>query len=404
LRVFLCGCIVGTVDSWEDKTVLTQAAVSELTTPGKHRIDRGLYLQIAGPNARSWLFRYQFQGKPRWLGLGSAADVTLRQALAARDDAKAQLRRLVDPVADRKQQKLQVRTQARNTVTFAVRAEEYLHAHEDNWRNARHRVQWRSSLRLYVLPKIGSLPAATIAAADIVDLLRPMWATKQQTARRVRGRIEAILDYAADPDDHAWRNPAAAAERLLKALPKVKHTVKSHAALPYTQVAAFVRDLRKGKGPAAAALEFVILTACRTSEALGATWDEIDTPQRLWCLPAARTKGGREHRVPLSGPALAVLDRVRNWQQGEHVFPSLPHDRPLSHTAMRSVLQRLSRHDITVHGFRSTFRDWVAEQTNFQGEVAEMALAHRRGDLFEKRRALMEAWGKYCTTPLRGKR
>jgi integrase len=389
--------------------MLKQSEIDKLAIPGKHLIDRGLYLQISGPNARSWLFRYQFRGKPRWLGLGSAADVTLKQALVARDDAKAMLRRFVDPVADRQNLKMQARTQERSSITFAVRAEEYLRAHEDNWKSDKHREQWHSTLRTYVLPRIGALPAASITAADIVDLLRPIWSDKQETARRVRGRIESILDYAADPDDHDWRNPAAAAERLLKALPKVKRTIESHAALPYSEVAAFVDALRKGEGIAAAALEFAILTACRTNEVLGATWDEIDAERRLWTVPVQRMKGRREHRVPLSDSAIAVLDRARVWQQGAHVFPSLPHDWSLSNMAMLAVLRRMNRRDITVHGFRSTFRDWVAEQTNFQREVAEMALAHviedkteaayRRGDLFDKRRQLMDAWGRYCTAP-----
>jgi integrase len=388
--------------------MLKQSEIYKLTI-GRHLIDRGLYLQVSGPNARSWLFRYQFQGKPRWLGLGSAADVTLKQALAARDDAKATLRRLVDPVAERQNLKLQARTQARSSITFAVRAKEYLQAHEDNWKSDKHREQWHSTLRTYVLPKIGDVPAVAVTAADIVDLLRPIWSDKQETARRVRGRIESILDYAADPNDHDWRNPAAAAERLLKALPKVKRTVESHAALPYGEVAAFLDELRKGEGTAAAALEFAILTAARTNEVLGAGWDEIDTERQLWTVPAQRMKGGREHRVPLSDSAIAVLDGARVWRQGAHIFPSLPHDRPLSNMAMLAVLRRMNRRDITVHGFRSTFRDWVAEQTNFQREVAEMALAHviedkteaayRRGDLFDKRRALMDAWGKFCTTP-----
>jgi integrase len=388
---------------------MKQSEVDKLTTLGRHLVDRGLYLQVNGPKARSWLFRYQFQGKQRWLGLGSAADVTLKRALNARDDAKAQLRRFVDPVADRQSIRQQARTKERSSVTFAVRADEYLRAHEDNWKNAKHREQWHSTLRTYVLPKIGNLPAATITAADIVDLLRPIWSEKQETARRIRGRIESILDYAADPDDHDWRNPATAAERLLKALPKVKRTVQSHPALPYDEIAAFVDQLRAGEGTASAALQFLILTAARTNEVLVATWDELDLERRLWTVPAERMKGGREHRVPLSDSAMEVLDRAETWRQGAHVFPSLPHDRPLSNMAMLAVLRRMNRRDITVHGFRSTFRDWVAEQTNFQGEVAEMALAHviedkteaayRRGDLFEKRRALMDAWGNFCTAP-----
>jgi integrase len=388
---------------------------------GKHRVDRGLYLQILG-GSRSWLFRYEFQGKPRWLGVGSARDVTLKQALDAVADARALIRKGIDPVANRQNAKLQARAKERVAVTFRARAEQFLLAHEGEWRNEKHREQWRSTLQNYVYPAIGDIPAVAVTTGHVVDLLRPIWATKQETARRVRGRIEAVLDFSADPDDHNWRNPAAAAERLLKALPKVRRQVKSYAALPYSDIATFMAELRQREGTAAAAMEFLILTAARTNETIGATWPEIDIEKRLWTIPARRMKGGREHRVPLSDQALATLSRAQAWRQGLYLFPSLPRDRALSNMAMAAVLKRGHR-DVTVHGFRSSFRDCVAEQTNFQNEVAEAALAHvienkteaayRRGDLFDKRRQLMDAWGRYCTepstvvdvvTPLRGVR
>jgi integrase len=393
---------------------LKQADVDKLVVPGKHLIDRGLYLQIISANARSWLFRYTFHGKAHWHGIGSARDVTLKQALDAVADARALIRKGVDPVADRKNAKLQVRAQERAAVTFRVRAEQFLLAHESEWRNEKHRNQWRATLRNYVYPAIGDLPTIAVTAGHIVDLLRPIWSSKQETARRVRGRIEAVLDFSADPDDHNWRNPAAAAERLLKALPKVRRQIESHPALPYSEVAAFVGELRQREGTAAAALEFAILTAARTTEVLGATLQEIDLEKRLWTVPPRRMKGGREHRVPLSNAAVAILERAKTWQQGAFLFPSLPHDKPLSNMAMATVVKRgMKRGGITVHGFRSTFRDWASEQTNFPNEVAEAALAHvienkteaayRRGDLFEKRRALMDEWAAYCARGGHGK-
>ena len=392
---------------------MKQTDVDKLIIPGKHLCDRGLYLQVAGPESRSWLFRYSFRGKERWLGLGSALDVSLVQARDARDDARALLRQGTDPVQRRKDAKVNARVQERSSVTFRERAEQCLQAHEEGWRNAKHRDQWRATLRNYVYPVIGNLPAAAITAGHVVDLLRPLWAEKQETARRIRGRIESILDYAADPDDSTYRNPAAATVQLLKKLPKANRQQTSHPALPYDDIAAFMVELRSREGMAALALQFTILTAVRTSEALGARWEEIDRRSRVWVVPAARMKMGREHRVPLSDAAIAILDRAKELLVGEYIFPSLPHDRPLSNMAMLTVLRRMNRSDLTVHGFRATFRTWAAERTNFPREVTEAALAHvledkteaayQRGDLLDKRRKLMEAWSKFCASkPMTG--
>lgn len=321
-----------------------------------------------------------------------------------------------DPVLERKEAKLRKRVQERSSVTFRERAEQYLQAHEDGWRNAKHREQWRASLKNYVYPSIGNLPAAAITAGHIVDLLRPIWTEKQETARRIRGRIESILDYAADPDDTGFRNPAAATVQLLNKLPKIPKGSRrptSHPALPYDEIADFLATIRDREGTAALALEFTILTAARTGEVLGARWDEINHTDRLWIVPVARMKGGREQRVPLSPAAMAVLDRAKGLRVGEFVFPSLPNDRPLSNMAMLTVLRRMSRADLTVHGFRATFRTWAAERSNFPREVIEAALAHvledkteaayQRGDLLEKRRRLMEAWAKFCGSKPQGK-
>jgi integrase len=257
---------------------------------------------------------------------------------------------------------------------------------------------------------IADIPVSAITAAHIVEVLRPIWMEKNETARRVRGRIERVLNYAANPDDHGFRNPASLTERLKMALPKVKHQPKHHTSLPYDRIGAFMADLRQRESIAARALEFVILTAARTSEAVLATWDEFDTEGRLWTVPAGRMKAGKEHRVPLSDASIAVLDQMATIRQNEFVFPGMKPGRALSDMAMLKTLERMGHPDLTVHGFRSTFRDWAGERAKLDGvrEAAEAALAHvvkdktersyARSDLFEKRKVLMAMWGQYCDT------
>jgi integrase len=383
-----------------------QNDIDRMTAPGLYRVERGLYLQVRSPTSRSWIFRYRFRGVDRSLGLGSAADVTLAHARNLRDDQATVIRSGIDPVAERANSAVRAAAEERSRLTFRQRAEEYLTAHEAFWSNAKHREQWRGTLKNYVYPAIGHLPAAAITVADIVELLRPLWVAKNETARRVRGRIEAILDYCADPDDVAYRNPAAKTTYLMKALPKVKRVVENHPALPYSDLPAFFADLAGCSGMAARALAFVILTASRTTEVLGARWDEINMSQRLWLVPAPRMKMRRDHAVPLSVAALAVLAQVRDQRCGAFVFPSLPHDRPLSNMALLTVLKRMARPDITTHGFRSTFRDWAGDCSPFDRETIEFSLAHTLNDKTEsayrrstglaKRRDLMQAWGEFC--------
>jgi integrase len=280
-----------------------------------------------------------------------------------------------------------------------LRAEQYIKAHEDGWRSAKHLAQWKSSLATYAFPVIGEVPAPEVTSAHIVQILRPIWTLKGETARRVRGRIEAVLDYAADPDDMSYRNPATMTPQLTKKLPRRgKREESHHKSMPYAEIPTFVADLRERDGLAALALEFAILTVARTGEVIGAGWEEIDRAAAAWTVPAARMKALRDHRVPLSDAALAVLDRVEG-QQAEHIFGSL------SDMAMLAVLRRMGRADVTVHGFRATFRTWAAETTDFPPDVCEAALAHvikdkvhaayQRGDLFKKRRELMAAWATY---------
>jgi integrase len=394
---------------------LTQDRVDKLTTPGVHPDGSGLCLQVRGPEARSWIFRYTLHGQARWLGLGSASResnkyLTLAQARTARDDARAEIRKGNDPVKTRRDERQQHRQENRKAITFRERANQYLRAHEDGWKNAKHREQWHSTLERYVFPIIGDLPAEAITASHVVDILRPIWTEIPETARRTRGRIESVLDYAADPDDVTYRNPAAMNDRLFKKLPKAARTkqVINHPALPYSEIAAFMADLRTRDGVAPRALEFTILTACRTNEVLSARWDEIDLGTALWVIPAERMKSNREHRVPLPRAAVAVLERMQALRLGDVVFPSAG-DRPLSNMAMLTVLRRMGHADITTHGFRSTFRDWAAELTSFPREIAEKALAHavgddterayQRGDLLDKRRRLMDQWAVFCNMP-----
>jgi integrase len=390
---------------------LSPASVEKIDKAGMYPDGNGLLLQVAGPQARSWIYRYTLNGKARWYGLGSAREVTLAQARDLRDDARALIRRGVDPVKARKDERVQARVDERKSATFRERAEQYIEAHKEGWRNEKHRDQWGSTLAAYAYPSIGDLPAGSITASHMVDLLRPIWTEKPETARRVRGRIEAILDYAADPDDALYRNPATMTAQLMKKLPKLPQSKRpqNHPSLPYDEIGAFMASLRQQQGIAACALEFTILTAARTAETLGMQWPEIDLPRAVWTIPAERMKSGREHRVPLSRAAVAVLERMRSPASGRMVFPSLPQDRPLSDMAMLMVLRRMNRPGITVHGFRSSFRTWAAESTNFPREVAEAALAHalkdkteaayQRGDLFEKRRRVMDAWGEFCARP-----
>ena len=293
-------------------------------------------------------------------------------------------------------------------MTFDECAKAYIDAHKAGWRHAKHHEQWRNSLARYVSPVFGSQPAAAIDVALVMKVLDPIWTTKPETAVRVRGRIEAVLDWAKARGFRDGDNPARWRGHLSNLLPRRSkvRAVKHYAALPYSEIGAFMSDLRSREGIAATALKFLILTVARTSEVLGARWSEIDWGLRMWTIPALRMKGAREHRVPLSTDALTALDQMKVLGS-DFLFPGGAPGRGLWQTALLKQLTRMGHNDITAHGFRSTFRDWAAERTNFPSEVVEMALAHavgnkveaayRRGDLFEKRRRLMDAWAEFLT-------
>jgi integrase len=300
-------------------------------------------------------------------------------------------------------------------VTFAQVADIYIAAHEPSWRNAQHRYQWRKTLSTYAAPILGRLPVAEIEVGDVMRVLEPMWRGKTETAARLRGRIEAVLDYATARGWRSGENPARWRGHLANLLPAPSKIAKvnHHPALLWRDIGAFMGRLAKDDGVSALALQFVILTAARTGEVIGARWSEMDLGLAVWTVPAERMKAGREHRVPLSDQALAVLRVVAklrtNPRADGFVFPGGKPGKPLSSMALLMLLRRMARGDLTTHGFRSTFRDWCAEATNYPREVAEAALAHalrdkteaayQRGDLMEKRRCLMEEWAVFCTRP-----
>jgi integrase len=310
------------------------------------------------------------------------------------------------PSTQRDQKKLE----AAQAMTFDACAAAYIDTHKAGWQNAKHREQWPSTLNSYASPFFGSLPVQAIDVGLVMKALEPIWQTKPETASRLRGRIEAVLDWATvrgyrkDENPARWRGHL---DKLLPARSKVRK-VEHHPALPYDDLADFAAALRRQEGVASRALEFLILTAARTGEVIGARWDEVDVVEKIWVVPAARMKASREHRVPLSAAAVAVLEQMKQIREGDFVFPGGKKGKPLSNMAMLAVLKRMERGELTAHGFRSTFRDWAAERTNFSHEVAEMALAHtvsdkveaayRRGDLFQKRRQIMEAWARFCVT------
>jgi integrase len=360
---------------------------------------RGLYLRFGPSGSKSWVYRFALEGKLHDMGLGPYPDISLAEA---RERATAQRKMRLDgrdPIEARNASRVAARLNAAKSMTFAECAEAYIAAHRAGWRNSKHSAQWTATLVTYVNPVFGELPVHTVDVGLVMKAIEPIWTTKPETASRVRGRIESVLDWAKARGYRHGEHPArwkGHLDHLLPARGKVA-PVEHHAALPYHDLPAFMAALRQPGGLAARALEFTVLTAARTGEVIGATWPEIDFQGRLWTIPANRMKAGREHRVPLTDAALAVLGQLRRDRQ--RLFP-------VSNMAMAMVLRRMDRTELTVHGFRSTFSDWCAEQTNTPSEVREMALAHivgdkveaayRRGDMFAKRRQLAEAWARYC--------
>lgn len=399
---------------------LSALAVTRANKQGLYPDGAGLYLRVGRGGAKSWVFRFMLNGNAREMGFGSFTKVGLADARKKAIDARLLLSDGRDPLTLRQEEETRrsaaEKLSAARSMTFDKCAEAYISAHEAGWRNDKHSQQWRNTLTTYVSPVFGSVSVQAVDLDLIMKVIEPLWSVKTETARRVRGRIEVILDWAKVRGYRSGENPArwrGHLDHLLPARSKVR-AVKHHAALPYLGIGAFVKHLRGMEGTGAAALEFLILTAARTGEVIGAVWSESDLKERIWVVPAARMKSGREHRVPLSSAAIAVLNRMAG-SKGDCVFAGQRLGAPLSNMALLMTLGRMNRGDITAHGFRSTFRDWAAERTSFPSEVVEMALAHvvddkteaayRRGDLFEKRRRLLDAWANYCAkqpTPSKG--
>jgi integrase len=344
------------------------------------------------------------------MGLGRYPEVSLATARVRTFESRQLLAEGIDPIERRVAARAAQRVEDAKTINFDDCARKYIDAHESGWRNAKHRQQWISTLKVYASPVFGKLPAAVIDTGLVMRVLEPLWNEKPVTASRIRGRIESVLDWAKVRGYRTGENPArwrGHLDHLLPITSKVK-TVKHYAALPYAEIGALIHDLGEQASVTARALEFLILTASRVAETLNVTWDEIDLDARMWVVPAGRMKAGREHRVPLSDAAIAVLERMQAIRGGDYVFPGGRKGRPLSQQSLIDLLRRLDK-DVTSHGFRSSFRDWAAERTNFPREIAEISLAHAvgtaverayaRSDLFEKRRRLMEDWAAYCAAP-----
>jgi integrase len=394
---------------------LNTAKLRTLTKPGTYGDGAGLYLQVRGPSQRSWVFRFKIGGQGHLMGLGAHPEVGLAEARDAATAARRAVRGGVNPIDQRKAERADVAARA-GLNTFSEVAQAYIQSHGDGWRNAKHRAQWVNTLETYAAPIIGKLPVAQVDVGAVMRVLEPIWREKPETASRLRGRIEATLDYAAARGWRTGDNPArwrGHIQNLLPARAKLAR-VAHHPALPWREMGAFMAMLRDQDGAAALALEFVILTAARTSEVLGARWCEMDIHAGVWSVPGERMKAGREHRVPLSPAALNVLGRAAKLlatrDKGDaFVFPGRSAGKGLSSMALLMLLRRSERGDLTSHGFRSSFRDWCAEATNYPRELAEAALAHvirdkteaayQRGDLLEKRRRLMEDWAGFCARP-----
>jgi integrase len=389
---------------------LTALKVSKLKAPGRYGDGHGLWLQISETGTKAWLFRYMRNGRARHMGLGPLHTVNLAEARARARHARQLILDGKDPLSVKRDARTAVRLDAARSETFCQCASAYLDSHSSAWKNRKHKAQWQATLETYAFPVIGNLPVAEIDTTLVLKILRPIWREKPETASRLRGRIERILSYWAATQKVHRDNPArwrGHLDALLPAKTKVR-AVKHHPALPFAELPGFMEELRNRDSVSAKALEFTILTAVRTSEAIHATWGEIDLDAKVWTIPADRMKAGRPHRVPLSDRAVEVLEMLSR-DEGEFVFLGSRPGAPISNMAMLELLRGMNSNGLTVHGFRSTFSDWARERTNYPRDVVEMALAHaikdkseaayRRGDALEKRRKLMEAWAQYCSAP-----
>jgi len=376
---------------------LTDAKVkSTALAKGRYSDGGGLYLNVAKAGSKSWLFMWVRDGKRVELGLGGYPAVTLAAARTRAERCRELVAQGIDPRAEREQPA---------TPTFAACVDQFLGSMEGAWRNEKHRAQWRMTLTVYAEP-IANRLVSEIGTDEVLAVLNPVWRTKPETASRLRGRLERVLDFAKARGWRTGENPALWRGHLKSILPpRQKLSRGHHAAMPYSEVPAFMKRLAGSEAMAARALEFLILTGGRSGEVLNATWDEVDLEAGVWTIPAARMKAGKLHRVPLSRQAAELLARLSAHKLSDYVFPGFREGRPLSPTAMEMLLRRMKSDEYTAHGFRSAFRDWAGDQSDYPREVAEAALAHRvgdateqayrRSDALERRRGLMQEWADY---------
>lgn len=391
---------------------LSNKVIDSLTKPATVTDGGGLYLQIAPGGAKSWLYRYQLNGRRRWMGLGPYPTVSASKARADRDELRKQVKAGIDPLADREATKeasaAALKAAQREAVTFSQCAESFMNSKEAQWGNPKHRQQWRNTLTQFAYPSIGNKSVAKVETSDILQILQPIWASKTETAKRVQGRIENILDYARSVGLREGENPARWKGHLSHTLPTPSKVTKvqHQRALPYKEAPALVAALRGLDTHASRALRLTIYCATRTSETLQASWSEIDLESGLWTIPAERMKAGKPHRIPLTADAVELLRQQESLRRDDWVFPGQKLKQSLSNMAMTNVLKRIDWLDrTTVHGLRSTFRDWVADCTTFPDRLAEVALAHQladrvqaaynRTDMMDKRRGMMEAWAQF---------
>jgi integrase len=366
--------------------------------PGKYSDGGNLYLIVSDTGSRKWVLRFTWRSAAKEMGLGSANDVPLADAREKAADARRTLAKGLNPIDERKRDS--------GVPTFGEMADEVCENLSAGFRNAKHKAQWRMTLGKYAAPLRGK-PVDTISTEDVLAVLKPIWTEKAETASRLRGRIEKVLDAAKAKGHRSAENPARWRGHLDHLLPKpLKLPRGHHPAMAYDEVPRFVGELRTREATAARALEFCILTAARSGEVLGLRRSEIDFEKKVWTVPANRMKAGREHRVPLSASAVSILKEAAKANLGDFLFPGHARNRPLSNMAMDMMLRRMKRDDVTVHGFRSSFRDWAGNVSSFPREITETALAHvvgdkaeqayRRSDALEKRRKLMDAWAAFC--------
>lgn len=398
--------------------LLTAARVKNEVRPGDYFDGRGLYLQVRSESSKSWLLKYMLNKRAREMGLGSAFDIGLAKARELRDRYREMLAQGVDPIETKAAEQAAKAAEQARAITFEAAAKRHIASKKHGWKNAKHADQWEATLKTYAYPVIGKLPVQSVDTDLVMKILDPIWATKTETASRVRGRIESVLDGAKARKEYVGENPARWAGHLKELLPAPKKVrkPKNFPSLPYAQVPAFMKALRSRDGIAAKALEFHILTAARSGNAVTARWDQMDEETKTWNVAGEDMKVDADHRVPLSDAAWAVLEEMKKVRSGDYVF-SIDGKNPLSDAAMGAVIDRMNRpkplwldpkqgdRPVVPHGFRSSFRTWGGEETHFPRELLEKALAHTvgdetersyaRGDLFKKRRDLMEAWAAY---------